>query len=138
MSACILLLLLPHPPAEGKDKWRRVYTMEDSVIDMNLSKVTFGLEKVGYVRFRTTFSRPLPVHVSPELKYKRVVETIELKCPSKLYRVIEATLFDDKGDPIRSDRLEPPPAWKTVEAASMMKRLFEPGCALIEKKRRNP
>ncbi len=123
---------------EEKEKWQRVYTGDDSIIEMNVSRVTFGDKKIGRVRFHTILSRPQTLKEIPGVKYKSRVETIEFKCIERQYRVYAATLLDVKGKPIQSYEVEVSEEWKSLKAGGMMEKLFRPACKLIDDKRRNP
>jgi hypothetical protein len=142
MRITILVLLLlwvsVFTVAQEKDEWRRVYTMEDAVIDMNTSKVTFGDKRIGRVRFRWVLKKPEALKEMPGVSYKSRLETIEFKCYEERYRLDETTLLDAKGKVIRSDEQDPLAEWKAVKPGGMMERLFRPACALIESKRRKP
>ena len=149
---CALLLTLPtllHAQDE-KEKWQRVYTSEDSVIEMNLSKVTFGTAHIGRVRFRTIYSQPQTLNEKPVVKYKSRLETIEFQCEmhavrygyypanATRYRLFEGALLDAKGKAIKSLEWDPSEAWREVRFGSMMEKLSYPACKLIDEKRRNP
>ncbi|MCA1629490.1 MAG: hypothetical protein LC785_17490 [Acidobacteria bacterium] len=135
----VVLLLLPAAvaPQDG-DKWQRVYTFEDSIVEMNTSRVTFGGNGIGRVRFRTVFSKPEAVGELPGVKYKTLLETIELKCAARQYRIYETTFLDPKGEPIRSREGDITEKWKEVKFGSTMEKLSEPACRLIAEKRHDP
>ena len=148
---CAVLVLVPVLIAaqEDKEKWQRVYTGEDSIIEIEVSKVTFveynvskkvtfASTRVGRVKFRTIMSKPEALKEKPAVKYKTRLETIEFNCAAKRYRLYEASLFDDKGKLIKTYPWEPSEAWREVRFGSMMEKLAVPACKLIEEKRRNP
>jgi hypothetical protein len=132
----LLLLLLPaFVAAQEKDKWERVYTLEDATIALNVTKVEFSDNGIGRVQFRWNFSRPQSLAASSETKYKTRVEIIEFNCARRRYRPAGYTLFDSKGKSIISIKAEQPEEWKFVKAGGMMERLLGPACKLIEEKR---
>ena len=149
---CAVLLLAAALIAaqEEKEKWQRVYTGEDSIIEMELAKVTFGSASIGRVRFRTTFSKPQTLNEKPVVKYKKRLETIEFRCEmdsvrlghypanTTRYRLFEATLLDAKGKVVKPLDWDPSEGWREVKFGSMMEKLSVPACKLIEEKRRNP
>ncbi len=136
----IFFFLFPMPSAfaQEKDKWQRITTLEDSVIEMNISTVVFSTGGIGRVKFRFSFSKPQPVREMPGVKYQSFIESIEFKCNERLYRLYDVTLFNSKGDLIRSDEKDPSAKWKDMTSGSLMNRLFTPGCRFIDEKRRNP
>jgi hypothetical protein len=135
---------------EEKERWQRIYTSEESIIEMNLSKVTFGASPVARVRFRTIFSKSQRVGGKTSIEYKTRLETIEFKCQifdagsehypvnATRYRLYEASLLDTKGQLVKSFEGKPSEDWKEVKFGSMMEKLSLPACKLIEEKRRNP
>jgi hypothetical protein len=135
---------------EEKERWQRIYTSEHSIIEMNVSKVTFGAAPVARVRFRTILSRPQTLTAKTSIQYKTRLETIEFKCKiygagsghypanATRYRLYEASLLDTKGRVIKSFEWEPSEDWKEVRFGSMMEKLSLPACKLIDGKRRNP
>ena len=135
---CIFLMVPIPILAQEKERWQRVYTGEDAVIDMKVSQVTFEIGSSGRVRFRTILSQPEILKETPLVKYKRRLETIEFRCGERTYRVYEATLLDAKGQPIQSYEAKLSQDWKVFKAGGMMERLFAPACKLIAEKRRNP
>ena len=134
---CILLMVRIPILAQEKDKWRRVYTGEDAVIDMKVTQVTFEIGSSGRVRFRTILSKP-EILKMPAVEYKSRLETIDFRCAEHTYRVYEATLLDSKGQPIQSYEAKLSQDWKIAKAGGMMTKLSDAACSLIAEKRRNP
>jgi hypothetical protein len=149
---CALLVIAPLliGAQEEKERWQRIYTSEDSIIEMNVSKVTFGAPPVARVRFRTILSRPQTLTGQTIIQYKTRLDTIEFKCETygagslhdpanaTRYRLYEASLLDTKGQVIKSFEWEPSEEWKAVRFGSMMEKLSVPACKVIDEKRRNP
>jgi surface-adhesin protein E len=135
---CIFSILQTSTTAQERIRWQRIYTSEDSVIEMNLSTVTFGLKQIARVRFRTTFSKAQPLREMPGRKYKSRFETIEFKCSERRYRIYETGLLDSTGKPLQVYEVNLSDDWKAVRPGSMMERLSGPACNLIAEKRRNP
>src|SRR5215212_3094611 len=108
MMACVLWLLLSACPvvAQEKSQWRRVYTYDDAVIELEEIKLSFG--NFGRVRFRTVFDKPKALRESPGVKYKSQIEDTELMCAQRQYRVNETTFLDARGRVVRSYKADPP------------------------------
>jgi Surface-adhesin protein E len=139
VTTCILFLLslLPFTTQE-KDEWQRLYTFEDSTVDVSTSNIWFGTDFTGRIRFLLTLSKPEPVPGETGIKYKSVIETIEFRCSENLYRVVNVKRLDSKGNIIDPNEEQPTPVWKSVKAGSMMDKFYTPGCEVIYKKKRNP
>src|ERR1700687_524966 len=80
--------------AQQLPQWYRVYTFDESIIEMNTSQVTFGGKDIGRVRFRWTFDQSEALSGEPQTKYKSRLEVMEFNCSKQRYRLYEVTLFD--------------------------------------------
>ena len=137
---CALALMLPVSlAAQGRDEWRRVAKYEDSsYIELNASRVTFGVGEIGRVRVRVVWAKPQGLKGAPGATYKTHLETAEFKCRQRQFRRLELTLLDPTGKPVYSYGGPVAGAWVDVKPKTMPYRILEPACALIEEKRRNP
>ncbi len=126
-------LLAQQPP-----EWSRVYTFDDSIIEMNNSLVTFGGDHTGRVRFRWSFNEPEALSGEPRLKFQSRLEVVEFDCSGKRYRPFEVTSFDAAGKVIRFEEMNPPGLWSPLTFGTMMEKLFAPACQLIELTRHPP
>ena len=129
----MLMVLTGSLVAQEKSEWRRVYTYDDAVIEMEVIKLSFG--DFGRVRFRTVFDKPETLRGAPGAKYKSSIEDIEFQCVERVYRVTETALLDAKGKVIRSYKADQPGGWKVVRFGSMMEKLFAPACRMIAEKK---
>ena len=138
ITGSILFLLPPlfYSPQE-KTKWQRLYTYEDSTVEVDASNIIFSTDFTGRVRFRFAFSKLQPL-AGKQVRYRSVIETIEFKCPQRLYRVVDVKRYDGKGTLVDSDAPTPSADWEDVKARSMMDKFLQPGCHAIYEKRRNP
>jgi hypothetical protein len=124
--------------AQQLPEWYRVYTFDESIIEMNTTLVTFGGKDIGRVRLRWTFDQPEALSGEPQVKYKSRLEVMEFNCSQRRYRLYEVTLFDEAGRVIRKEEINPPDEWRTVRFGSVMESLSSPACALIERTRNPP
>lgn len=99
--ACLALLLALAASLAAQQKrresikWRRVYTYSDAVIQME--EAYLSLSSSRRVRFRTVFQKALPLRGRPDVRYKVIVEDMELNCSAREYRVAETVFLDKKG-----------------------------------------
>lgn len=135
-SILFLLPLLFYSPQE-KDKWQRLYTYEDSTVEVDAANIVFSSDFTGRVRFRFAFSKSQSL-AGKQVGYKSVIETIEFKCPERLYRIVDVKRFDKKGALLDSDDPKPSAEWEAVKTRGMMDNFLQPGCDVIYEKRRNP
>ena len=135
--ACLALTLaLAASPfarqTQKSSKWVRVYTYDDAVVEMEEVAFTFG--DFGRVRFRTVFDKPQPMRGKTDVRYKTIVEDMELDCLERVYRVAETTFIDKKGDVILSYKPDAPGPWKSARTF-IMGRLSGPACRMIAKRK---
>jgi hypothetical protein len=116
-------------------EWYRVYTFDDSIIEMNTLQIMFNVEdfgRFGRVIFRWSFDKPEALRGEPQRKYKSRMEVIEFDCSDRQrYRPVGLTFFDVAGKVIRSEKMNPPNDWRDVNYSDMMKKLASPACPLI-------
>src|SRR5260370_9838655 len=85
--------------AQQLPEWYRVYTFDESIIEMNTSNVIVGGD-IGRVTFRWTFDQPEVLNGNPKLTYKTRLETIEFKCTDHRYRYYDIRLLNSTGKTI--------------------------------------
>ena len=133
-SARVVICLLscfpiPILAQSEKDSWRRVYTGEESIIDVNASSLTFEAGHILRVRFRTILSKAESLNQSPGTKYKSRLETIEFKLTEKQYRLYDTSLLDAAGKAVQSYEANSSEDWKVLKGM-IMSRLFNAACEL--------
>ena len=119
--------------AQSSPEWHRVYTFDESTIEMNTALVTRIDKDVSRLRFRWTFARPEQLD---GLKYQSQLEVMEFNCSRKQYRSYHLTFLDQSGNIVRIQ--DSPGEWRSLVSGSMMEKLFAPGCELITGKPRAP
>ena len=128
----LTLLLAGAAAAQPKSKWVRVYTFDDSIIEMEEIKLSFG--NFGRVRFRTIFDKSRPLPGKPGVKFKTIVEDLEIQCKEQEYRLSSSVYLDAKGAPVHVYKAEGDGEWQELRSL-MMQRLLDSACRMIEKKR---
>ena len=124
--------------AQETSPWQRVYTFDDSHLDMNTHLVTVAGENFARVRFRWTFDQPEALGSGLKGTYKSKLEIIEFNCKDRLYRLHHVSLFDSSGRLIHAELIKAPKHWRPVTYGIVMEKLFAPACALVEGKTRPP
>jgi len=119
--------------AQQLPEWRRVYTFDESIIEMNTSNVIVGGD-IGRVTFRWVFDQPEALNGNPKLAYKTRLETIEFKCTDQRYRYYEVRLLDSTGKTIRTELVSPRYEWHEVSSGLVMATISGPACHLIQEK----
>lgn len=116
---------------QQSSEWERVYTFDDSIIEMNSAKVVIG-GNIARVSFRWTFDQP-EMSGQSQVKYKSRLEVIEFDCSDKRFRPYETTLFDLRGKAIQHENVNPSADWRSSSGV-VMERLMISGCELMERR----
>ena len=118
--------------AQSLPEWRRVYTFDESTIEMNTYLLTPISKDITRVRFRWTFNQPQSLGGSPRIRYQSQLQVMEFNCKQNSYRPYHLTFLDSAGNIVSIN--DSPGEWSRVPSGSMTEKLFAPGCDLIEKK----
>ena len=140
MMICLALLCLltSDQKAQEKPSWQRLYTYDDSAVELDAANVTFGSAFTGRVRVRFSYEKTQPPTRKGGARYKSVVETMECRCDDRLYRVVRVERFDGKGNCVEIDEADANAEWKPASYMGMRSKMFSPACNLIYEKKRNP
>ena len=106
------------------DKWERVYTGQEYVIEINVSHMKLEPDRVLQAQFRTILSTPESLRGQPEAKYKTRLETIDFKLDERKYRFNEVTLLDPSGKVLQSYPT-PTQDWRVLRPGGITERLFD-------------
>ena len=106
-----------------KDKWQRVYTGEESVIEINVSSLSLQPDQILRVQFRTILSHPETLPGTSGTKYKTRLETIDFKVTGR-YRPFETTLLDSSGKQLQSYSTTELEEWRVPRSGGVTERLF--------------
>src|SRR3954468_11261609 len=101
MRFLLSLLFIVYPiatMAQSSPEWSRVYTFDESTIEMNTSLITRVDKDVSRLRFRWTFDKP---EVVDDLKYQSQLEVMEFNCSANKYRTYHLTYLDQAGNILR-------------------------------------
>jgi len=135
----LLLLAFVFSPTtvmtQSLPEWYRVYTFDESTVEMNTALVTRTDKDISRLRFRWIFNQPESLDGMPELKYQSQLEVMEFNCSVNQYRSYHLTLLDKAGNIVRIRDV--PGEWHAVNRGSMIEKLFVPGCDLVKKNTRN-
>ncbi|HKQ52804.1 MAG TPA: surface-adhesin E family protein [Pyrinomonadaceae bacterium] len=116
---------------QPQSEWQRVYTFDESVIDVKTTEVITIFGERGRVTFRWSFDKPEPLVAGARLKYSSRLEVIEFDCRDERYRPYQLTFFDAAGRVLASEEARPGEPWSEVSRASMTGRLYTAACQLI-------
>lgn len=136
LSVAFLLVSTSSFAQRQSSEWQRVYTFDDSIIEMNTANVIIG-GNIARVRFRWTFDQPQVIDGKSQLKYNSRLEVIEFNCTDQRFRPYETALLDLAGKAIRYEGSDPQAKWRTPSGV-MMDKLMSSGCELMARKLKPP
>lgn len=139
MRITILALVILFSPtvlvAQQTTEWYRVYTFDDSIIEMNTQQVALNAfaDLTGSIGFRWSFNSPQSLSREPQTKYKARLEVFEFDCSDqRRYRPVEMAFLDTAGKVIRIERIKSNDDWRSLSSSVMMEKLYYPACELIK------
>jgi len=109
---------------QTNDKWQRVYTGEDSLIDINVANLRFEPGNILRAGFRTILSKPEKLEGPAGAKFQSRLETIDFKAHERRYRIWETSLLDSKGQILRTYAATSTDDWRIIKVGGVMERLF--------------
>jgi hypothetical protein len=131
-SAFITALLCPvlvHAQ-QTKNKWERVYTGEESVIEINTSSLKFAPDRIMRVQFRTVYSRAETVPGASDTKYKMRLETIDFQLNAGQYRISETSLLDSNGKELQWYSTSQMREWRLLKPGGVTEKLLRAASSL--------
>src|SRR6185503_19020536 len=135
---CLCFLSSSTISAQRLPEWYRLYTFDESIIEMNSSDLTFGGKGIAQVRLRWTLNHPEKLSGEWGVNYKRREELIEFDCTERRYRPHEVKFFDSNYKLVLYEQINPEREWFGVSSAGMMAKLLGSACEVITWKSRLP
>jgi hypothetical protein len=83
------------------ERWHRVYTGDDSLIEIDLDSVSFA-DHVIRAQFRTIYSSPATLSNNSNVKYTTRIEDLGFKIDAKQYHLYETSLLDPSGKAVNT------------------------------------
>jgi hypothetical protein len=105
-------------------KWQRVFTGEDSIIELNASSPRFEPGHVMRVEFRTTYSKPEKLSSTSAVRYKSRLEVVDFKLTERRYRLFETTILDPAGKTLNAYKATADDEWRVIKPSGVMEKLF--------------
>ncbi len=126
--ALITSLLCCFPISNGaqqeKARWQRVYTGEDSVIEINALSLQFEPEHVVRATYRTVLSKAESLPEKSGTKYKNRVEIIAFSAAGRRYRFEEVRWLDARENVVHSYQTAANADWKVFKIGGIMDQMF--------------
>ncbi|MFZ0063123.1 MAG: hypothetical protein WAL47_13925 [Pyrinomonadaceae bacterium] len=121
-----LLFCLPISIGAQQEKahWQRVYTGEDSVIEMNVSSLRFEPQHIVRASYRTVLSKAEGLPEKSGKKYKSRIERIAFSSAGNRYRFEEVSWLDSNVQPVHSYQSGANADWKVLKAGGIMAKMF--------------
>lgn len=110
--------------AQEKPHWQRVYTADDSVIELNGSSLSFEPDQVVRATYRTVLSKPESLLEKTPAKYKSRSETVAFGSSGRRYRFEEVRWFDSNGNLVHTYHAAANADWKAFKEGGVINRMF--------------
>ncbi|HVE55382.1 MAG TPA: surface-adhesin E family protein [Pyrinomonadaceae bacterium] len=120
-------------------EWFRVHTFDDkSIVELNTDYVMFSTDKTGRVRFRWTYVEPQNLGGKEQIKYQSLISEYRFDCQEKRFQIYTNQYLDAQGKLIHSASYDPSNEWRSARSGTIIKKLIEPACKLIDLRKREP
>ena len=110
--------------AQEKARWQRVYTGEDSVLEIKVLSLQFEAERVVRATYRTVLSKSESLPEKSDTKYKSRIETVAFSAAGRRYRFEAVRWLDAKDNIVHSYQAAGPADWKVFKNGGIMDRMF--------------
>lgn len=114
----------------AKDPWQRVYTGDDSLIELNTATARFGPGNLLRAEFRTIFSKAETIGGQRGATYKTRLEMIDFRLTDRRYRFVEISLLDPSGKTIQTKTTHASEEWRPVKPGGITERLYNAAATL--------
>jgi hypothetical protein len=115
IAFCLLGLPVLNGTAQGDaGRWLRVFTEEDSIIEVDRSSLVLEQDRVIRAEFRTTFVNPVPLTGLVQGRYHSRLDSIQFRLDDKRFRVRESRFLDPSGRVLSASSTVADNAWKSV------------------------
>lgn len=120
-------------------EWFRVHTFDDkSMVELNTDYVMFSTDKTSRVRFRWTYVELQNLSGKEQIKYQSLISEYRFDCQEKRFQIYTNQFFDAQGKPVHSVSYDPSNEWRSARYRTIIKKLIEPACKLIDLRKREP
>ena len=119
----IELSLAVEATAQQSSSWKRVYTGDGYVIDLNVTSLEFGSDQTLRAQIRTVLEKEETIKDVPGGKSKSRVEQIEYRLRGGDYRITEVVLLDSAGKALQTQNPNAA-VWKPLKSGGMMQRVW--------------
>lgn len=109
--------------AHSPELWKRVHTGEDSVIDLNTSRIEFDVGYILRIEIRTILNTSEELRDKSRTKYLTRLETVEYNLRQPKYRIIHVVLLDSSGRTVQTFDMKSA-EWRPLKPGGMMERLI--------------
>jgi hypothetical protein len=130
IAVLLLLSCAPTPTQAQHERWQRVYTGEEFIVEINPESLNFEPGHTFRAQFRTVFSKPEPISRNSTARYKIRLETVEFIATEKRYRYYETSLLEPAGVILQTSSSTSSQDWRGFKDGGMMARLFAAARAL--------
>lgn len=96
-----------------EDRWLRVLTGEESIIDVDRSSLVLGANQIT-ARFRTQLLKPEPAPGKSDVKYQTRIDIIRFDTNRSHYRIVESSFLDQSGKTVSSNSPDEANSWKPL------------------------
>lgn len=114
VTLVFVMSVLTSSAQNNTDQWLRVFTDEESLIDVDRTSLVLEQNRVISAQFRTKFLKPETVPGKPEIKYQTRVDFIQFSLKDRRYRISKSNFLDALGNVVLSYSSSGTNRWKPL------------------------
>ncbi|MEO6391907.1 MAG: hypothetical protein ABIP75_08660 [Pyrinomonadaceae bacterium] len=118
--------------AQQPAQWQRVYTFDDSVIEVQSNSVVVTGKRTGFVTFRQKYENLQRSKGTPDGTFRAERETYEFNCQEKRARLISVERLDSSGGVVQRESVGPM-FWRYASGGGVIAQYINAGCQLIDR-----
>jgi hypothetical protein len=100
-------------------EWIRVYTFDDSLVEMNTTDIARIGEGQARVTFRQTYQQPQTLREKPGVKFNAELDLFEFDCINRKYRPHAVLFLNSAGTIVQHQDADGRREWKWAGTDSM-------------------
>lgn len=118
--------------AQAPPQWKRVYTFDDSVIEVQTNSVVVTGKRTGLVTFRQKYENLQRSKGAADGTFRTERETYEFNCQEKRARLISVERLDSSGGVVQRGTAGPA-FWRYASGGGVVAQYINAGCQLIDR-----
>jgi hypothetical protein len=116
VAAAVTLMGISAFPQNSTEKWLRVLTDEDTIVEVDKTSLKLDQDRIIEARFRTQLASPEAIPGRAGIKYQTRLDVIQFNIGESRYRIAKSDLLDASDTVVLSSFMNDEKGWKPVKS----------------------